>query len=118
VVHNVFADIAYHGAGFRDSATGFIYNNIFYNANSNYWASDGGAVEGRHNILFSTEENIDSSDFPNDLVNIDPLLFDLAWHNYHIPAGSPAVDAGLDVGIISDQDGNSRPQGDGPDIGA
>ena len=118
VVHNVFADIAYHGAGFNDGATGFIYNNIFYNAGSNYWASGGGAVEGSHNILFSTEENIDPSDFPDDLVNIDPLLIDPARNNYHIPAGSPAIDAGLDVGITTDLDGNARPQGNGPDIGA
>ena len=118
VVHNVFADIAYHGAGFNDGATGFIYNNIFYNAGSNYWASGGGAVEGSHNILFSTEENIDPSDFPDDLVNIDPLLIDPARNNFHIPAGSPAIDAGLDVGITTDLDGNARPQGNGPDIGA
>ncbi len=118
VVHNVFADIAYHGAGFRDGATGFIWNNIFHNAGSNYWASDGGAVEGSHNILFSTEGNIDPGDFPNDLVNINPLLIDPARDNYHIPAGSPAVDAGLDLGITTDLDGHSRPQGNGPDIGA
>ena len=118
VVHNVFADIAYHGAGFNDGATGFMWNNIFYNAGSNYWASDGGAVEGSHNLLFSTEGNIDPGDFPNDLVNIDPLLIDPARDNYHIPAGSPAIDAGLDVGITTDLDGNSRPQGNAPDIGA
>lgn len=117
-VHNVFADIAYHGAGFRDGATGFIYNNIFYNAGSNYWASDGGAVEGSHNILFSSQGNIDPGDFPNDLVNIDPLLVDPAGDDYHLPAGSPAIDAGLDVGITTDLDGNPRPQGNWPDIGA
>jgi hypothetical protein len=118
VVHNVFADIAYHGAGFRDGATGFIWNNIFYNAGSNYWASDGGVVEGSHNILLSTEGYLDPGDFPNDLVNVDPLLIDPARDNYHIPAGSPAVDTGLDVGIITDLDGNLRPQGNGYDIGA
>ena len=118
VVHNVFADIAYHGAGFNDGATGFMWNNIFYNAGSNYWSSDGGAVEGSHNILFSTEGNIDPGDFPSDLVNLDPLLIDPASDNYHIPAGSPAIDAGLEVGITTDLDGNPRPQGNAPDIGA
>ncbi len=118
VVHNIFADIAYHGAGFRDGATGYLWNNIFYNAGSNYWASDSGVVEGNHNILFSTEGNIDPGDFPNDLVNIDPLLIDPARDNYHISMGSPAIDTGLDVGITTDLDGNVRPQGDGYDIGA
>ncbi len=118
VVHNVFADIAYHGAGFNDGATGFVWNNIFYNAGSNYWASGGGAVEGSNNLLFSTEGNIDPGDFPNDLVNIDPLLVDPDGDNYHLFAESPAIDAGMDVGITTDLDGNSRPQGDAPDIGA
>ena len=97
---------------------GFVWNNIFYNAGSNYWASDGGAVEGGHNILFSTEGNIDPGDFPSDLVNIDPLLVDPDGDDYHILAGSPAIDAGLDVGITTDLDGNLAPQGNAPDIGA
>jgi hypothetical protein len=117
-VHNVFADIAYHGAGFRDGATGFIWNNIFYNAGSNYWASDGGSVEGSHNLLFSSEGDIDPGDFPTDLVNLDPLLIDPASDDYHIPGDSPAIDAGLNAGVTSDLEGNPRPQGHGYDIGA
>ncbi len=118
VVHNVFADIAYHGAGFRDGATGFVWNNIFYNAGSNYWASDGGTVEGSHNILFSSDGNVDPADFPSDLVNIDPRMIDPANDDYHIPFISPAVDAGLNVAITVDLEGNMRPQGKGYDIGA
>jgi hypothetical protein len=52
------------------------------------------------------------------MVNIDPLLIDPAGDNYHIPVGSPAIDSGLNVGITTDLDGNSRPQGNGYDIGA
>ena len=117
-VHNVFADIQYHGIGFRDGATGMVWNNIFYNAGSNYWASDGGSVEGSHNILYSTDESIDPLDFPNDLVNADPLFVAPALDGYHIRAGSPAIDAGLNVGVSTDLEGTRRPQGSGYDLGA
>jgi hypothetical protein len=37
--------------------------------------------------------------------------------NYHLGAGSAAVDAGADVGVTTDYDGDARPQGGGVDIG-
>jgi hypothetical protein len=117
-VHNIFADIQYHGIGFRDGASGVVQNNIFYNAGSNYWASDGGTVQGSHNILYSTDDAIDPQDFPNDLVNKDPLFVSPGADDYHLLADSPAIDAGLNVGVINDLDGNLRPQGSGYDIGA
>lgn len=117
-MHNVFADIQYHGIGFRDGATGVVRNNIFYNAGSNYWASDGGTVEGSHNILYRDEGDLDPGDYPDDFVNVDPLLADPAGDDYHILAGSPAIDAGLNVGVTSDLEGVRRPQGGGYDIGA
>lgn len=117
-VHNVFADIQYHGIGFRDGATGEVYNNIFYNAGTNYWAADGGSVQGSHNLLYATGGTIDPGDFPDDLVNADPLLADPAGDDYHILAGSPAIDAGIYVGVTTDLEGAPRPQQDGYDIGA
>lgn len=118
VVHNVFADIRYHGAGFRDGATGIVRNNIFYEAGSNYWASDGGSVEGSHNILYLSDGAIDLQDFPADLVNIDPRLFDPASDDYRLQADSPAIDAGMYVDVSNDIEGTSRPQGAAVDIGA
>jgi hypothetical protein len=114
-VHNVFADIRYHGIGLREGATGEVRNNIFYNAGSNYW---GEGVTGSHNILYSTEDVIDPQDYPDDLVNVDPLLVDPAGDDYDIQAGSPAIDAGISVGVRTDIEGTPRPQGPGYDIGA
>jgi PKD repeat protein/uncharacterized protein YjiK len=37
---------------------------------------------------------------------------------YHLTPGSAAVDAGVDVGVMEDLDGQYRPFGDGPDLGA
>ncbi len=118
VMHNVFADIRYHGIGFNDGANGVVYNNIFFNAGSNYWAADGGTVQGSHNILYNSERAIDPADFPEDLVNVDPLFFDPTGDDYHIPVGSPAVDAGMASGVPTDLEGKPRPQGKGYDIGA
>jgi hypothetical protein len=38
--------------------------------------------------------------------------------DYHLTSGSPAIDAGVEAGVTSDLDGEPRPQGDAPDIGA
>lgn len=117
-VHNVFADIRYHGIGFRNGATGVVRNNIFYNAGSNYWASEGGSVVGSHNILYRTAGGLDPAGFPNDLVNVNPLLVDPAADDYQLRSRSPAIDAGMNVGVATDLEGAFRPQGKGYDIGA
>ena len=117
-VHNVFADIRYHGIGFRDGATGVVKNNIFYNAGSNYWASDGGSVVGSHNLLYKSSDTVDPIDFPDDIANQDPKFVDPANDDYHLQLGSPAVDAGTNSSVTADMDGIHRPQGTGYDIGA
>ena len=54
---------------------------------------------------------------PGSLVG-DPLLRDPRNLDFHLTAGSPCIDAGADVGIEADFEGNEVPQGMGPDIGA
>jgi hypothetical protein len=48
----------------------------------------------------------------------DPAFADPAAGDYHIGAGSAAIDAGVDAGVLMDMDGEFRPMGDGYDIGA
>jgi uncharacterized repeat protein (TIGR01451 family) len=38
--------------------------------------------------------------------------------SYHLQSDSAAIDAGVDVGVAEDIDGDARPQGSAPDIGA
>jgi fibronectin-binding autotransporter adhesin len=41
-----------------------------------------------------------------------------AADGYHLTAGSAAIDKGLDAGVSTDIDGQPRPDGDAPDLGA
>jgi fibronectin-binding autotransporter adhesin len=51
-------------------------------------------------------------------VDGDPAFVNPSAWDYHLTAGSPAIDAGVDAGVRTDIDGDSRPQGTGYDIGA
>jgi uncharacterized repeat protein (TIGR01451 family) len=53
-------------------------------------------------------------------VNIwgDPAFVDPDAGDYHIGPGSAAIDTGVDAGVTVDIDGESRPVGEGYDIGA
>lgn len=54
----------------------------------------------------------------HNLVNADPRFVNVAAGDYHLATGSPAIDAGKNVGVATDLDGIARPQGAGFDIGA
>jgi len=53
-------------------------------------------------------------------VNIwgDPAFLDPASGDYHLGPGSAAIDVGVDVGVTADIDGDQRPIGPAPDLGA
>lgn len=70
-------------------------------------------------MSFSQWQN-DYGQEPNGF-NADPLIAGgdpLDPSFYKLQPNSPAIDAGADVGVIEDFDGNPRPQGAGYDIGA
>lgn len=47
-----------------------------------------------------------------------PSFVDSAQEDYHLSSGSAAVDAGVDAGVTHDIDGDMRPLGLAPDLGA
>ena len=64
------------------------------------------------------------SQFPTATVSVqnevtgDPAFADPGNDDYHIGAGSLARDAGVDSGVSTDMDGQVRPMGLAPDLGA
>jgi len=47
----------------------------------------------------------------------NPNFINVAVDDYHLGAGSAAIDTGTDVGVTTDVDGDVRPHGNGFDIG-
>ncbi len=100
-----------------------IYNNIFYDNELGIesWLRQ---VDIKNNIVYLTSEDqkayhIAGADFSNNMQNIegvaahddaiiqDPLFVDPENYDFHLKENSPAVDAGIDVGIEEDFDGNT-----------
>ena len=50
-------------------------------------------------------------------VSGDPPFINPAGDDYHLQSSSAAIDAGVDVGVPSDLNGDARPIGSGFDIG-
>lgn len=55
--------------------------------------------------------------FDQNRIGADPLFVNPGPGNYRLQAGSPAIDAGLDLGILVDFEGDGRPSLNGFDIG-
>ena len=75
-----------------------------------------------HNLFFQNTVNYDLTPIPGagsgDVLD-DPKYVDLASSNYHLQAGSPAIDRADAIGAPAvDIDGQARPYGNGFDIGA
>jgi hypothetical protein len=47
----------------------------------------------------------------------DPLLMNVSGDDYHLKSNSPAIDAGTDVGLLTDLDGIPIGRGTAPDVG-
>jgi len=78
----------------------------------------GNSVSQDYNLFFAngadTTGNIVTG--THDLTG-DPLFVDPSGGDYHLSAGSPAINSGTDAGQIVDFEGDPRPTGAGFDIG-
>jgi hypothetical protein len=81
----------------------------------------GGLLSADYDLFFTatpTQTSGGTMSWGSHNLNANPLFVNPAAGDYHLTAGSPAVDAGTNVGITTDLDGVARPQGQGYDIGA
>ena len=106
-----------------------IANNTFYNNGlQGIYVYDGTSNVIRNNIAY---QNRGEEGYPGDsyigrgstqdhnLFSIDPKFVNAARGDFHLQAGSPAIDAGISIpGFNNDFDGTPRPQQGGWDIGA
>lgn len=91
--------IADHSIGIETANTNVTVTqdyNLFYNDDTPW---QGAVTGGAHNATGN------------------PNFVDVATDNYHLGAGSAAIDKGANVGVTTDVDGEARPQGSGFDIG-
>jgi hypothetical protein len=129
IINNTFIgnpdDPDSQGIQLKDSLDFTIENNIFaYQENGvgSIWpdTSSEAGLTAAFNCVYRSQGEPSRPPDPHDIWGLDPLFVDESDGDYHLQSGSPCIDAGLNVGgsVSKDFDGNSRPKGDGYDIGA
>ncbi len=115
VYNNLFLNVTGYAVGINSGATGEAKNNIFYNSTG--WDASTPASYGTKNIWYKPGGSVGSR-FTGDLLNVDPMFVSVAGSDFHLRAGSPAIDAGVSLTAVPvDMDSVARPQGAGWDIG-
>ena len=103
-------------------STAVFSNNIVVNHTNGIRTNDTVTVTADHTLLFGNDRDLYQASgvlsSTNAIVGLAPAFIDPAGYDYHLMCGSPAIDAGADVGVDIDIDGDARPEGLGHDIGA
>ena len=123
IAHNTFigsGDPGSQGLKFTDCTGNLrVKNNVFYrqeNGVGHIWTVNlpNNAVDAGFNCIYRENGPPSRPADPGDVWDVDPSLD----NNYRLSSNSPCINAGTDLGITTDFDGNPRPQGNGFDIGA
>ena len=116
---NTFGIQVYHGTDTE------IYNNTVYGIGRTGIHLETGSTNAvlRNNISYGSgtafQNNGSGTTLSNNLFDSNPLFADVSSGNFQLQAGSPAIDTGVAIGLVSqDLVGIHRPQGGAYDIGA
>lgn len=116
IVHNTVASST-HSLAIDACQTARVQNNLFVQSGGSYIHGELGVGQYTidHNGYFGGDGAPAQDSAP---IEGDPRLVDAAAGDFHLQPGSPAIDSGIDAGILVDFDGLLRPQGAGFDLGA
>ncbi len=115
LLHNTIADNDGAGVWVGMHATATLTNNIIVsNTVAITNAAPTSAFIGAAHTLFWGNGSVPISG-SNPIVG-DPDF--VGGGDYHLTLGSAAIDAGIEAGVARDVDGDMRPSGAGPDVGA
>ncbi|MCK5797458.1 MAG: IPT/TIG domain-containing protein [Deltaproteobacteria bacterium] len=116
IVHNTVVGCT-HALEISACKTARVQNNLFVQTSGTYLHGklDKGLFTLDHNGYFggTSVPTEDKTPIPGD-----PRFVNAASHDYHLSAGSPAIDTGAKASVPVDRDGVPRPQGAGFDVGA
>ena len=120
IVHNVLV----HGSAQKDWARG-IFSNMKdlpqdLVVKNNILAGASGKLQGdfSHNIFTHKVGNSFMGEGSLLITDLDQIFVDHKNHDYRLKDGSPAITAGIDLGVEEDFAGNARAKGSAPSIGA
>lgn len=119
VVHVTIGDLGMSAGSAIHVLTGTAHiTNTLVASHSVAISNSGGTVLQDFNLFFNNMTDIQGvvSGGANNASG-DPEFIAPALDNYHLGAGSAAIDAGTDAGIVTDYDGETRPQDAGFDTG-
>jgi len=76
-------------------------------------------VNEDYNLFFGNTNNIQGTvgSGGHSLADLAPVFVNQSSDDYHLGVGSAAIDNGADIGVTTDFEGDTRPQGHGFDIG-
>jgi parallel beta-helix repeat protein len=106
---------------FNCATSTIVKNNIFYDIAGYSIYKCSTTLDAGYNLVYHSDgSSIWGSSDPNDLWGVNPLFVNPAADDYSLQQNSPAINAGYDLGSLNQNDyiGDSRPQGNGFDIGA
>lgn len=111
VANNVFYG---NGEALEHDGEGYIINNIFYLTDR----SQSSLVGSWQNDTLNIQNIMGANDVNDKMIMIDPMFVDPLNGDFHLQAGSPAIDAGIDLNLDFDQEENVNFCNGTPDIGA